>query len=655
MDYFSITDYILFGVYLATLIAMGLLLKNKASGSLEDYFLGGRRLPWWLLGFSGMASWISLTGSMVIVAFLFMIGPRGIYVEFRGGVGLILIIMMLWTGKWHRRSDCMTGAEYMKFRFGEDIGGQSTRLISVAAGLLGTVGVLGLVIKGLGIFLAMFLPWSPLQCSMVFVGIVTFYTIFSGFYGVVVTDVFQSLLICVGAVGVCIVASRLIGNCDDFPALAQAVSGNSDWMRSMPCWETKLFPGYETYQKLIIYASFALCNNMLLGSSAGGDPKYFAARNDKECGKLSMLWGFFLAVRWPLMISFAVIGLFLVQDFFPDQNSIRLAVSAIRDTIPDITAVRWTDVINDVALNPASYPELVARLSEILGENWAEKVTMLSFHGTINPETIMPAVLRYNIPGGFRGVILIAMIAASMSTFDSIVNGCAGLFTRDLYQNIIRPKASNRELIYASYVFIFILVVLGFLFAYTIESINQIWGFIVMGLNAGLMVPAILKLYWWRFNAAGFVVGTAVGFILATLQWIFLRGMDERLQFVSLFGITLICTVVVTLFTRPTDKHILDNFYLKTRPFGFWKPFKVRLVSQSRLDMFKEHRGDLLSLPFGLIWLVTMFLVLMQLIIRTYDALFWTLPILTASSLALYFLWYRNLDKMDYGMKFVDE
>jgi Na+/proline symporter len=66
---------------------------------MEDYFLGGRQLPWWALGVSGMASFLDLTGTMIITSFLFMMGPRGLFVEFRGGAVLVLALMMLWSGK----------------------------------------------------------------------------------------------------------------------------------------------------------------------------------------------------------------------------------------------------------------------------------------------------------------------------------------------------------------------------------------------------------------------------------------------------------------------------------------------------------------------------------------------------------------------------
>ena len=108
-NYLNTFDYAVIVLYALTLIGMTFYLKRLASASLEDYLVGGRSLPWWMLGTSGMASYLDVAGTMVIVSFLYMLGPRGLFIEFRGGAVLVLVMMMLWTGKWHRRSGCRPG------------------------------------------------------------------------------------------------------------------------------------------------------------------------------------------------------------------------------------------------------------------------------------------------------------------------------------------------------------------------------------------------------------------------------------------------------------------------------------------------------------------------------------------------------------------
>ena len=315
MKYLSSIDYGIIVIYFFCLVGLGFYLKKRASASLEDYFLGGRKLPWWLLGFSGMAAMVNISGTMIIISFLYMLGPRGLYIELRGGVVIVLVFAMIWGGKWHRRSGCMTNAEWMIFRFGSGLGARFARLMTVFSVVVTSIGILSLIAKGLGIFLATFLPFTPFVCSLIFVGIVTFYTMISGFYGVVFTDIFQSVLIFLAAVIVALMAMDKIPDLQSFAALAHKITGNHHWTSSIPHWKTTLLPGYQVYQYLLTFAAFYLLQNILGGITCGGDPKFFGAKNERECGPLTALWILLMTFRWPLMMAFAVFGIYLVNDF----------------------------------------------------------------------------------------------------------------------------------------------------------------------------------------------------------------------------------------------------------------------------------------------------------------------------------------------------
>ena len=348
-----------------------------------------------------------------------------------------------------------------------------------------------------------------------------------------------------------------------------------------------------------------------------------------------------------MIMGFSVLGLFLVKDLYPDQTVLTHAATLIKQYIPETSKAEWASVLSGIINHPQNYSqELISGLQSLLGgDNWGDKLHLLSFEGTVNPERILPAVLLFSVQRGFRGLLLIALIAASMSTFDSCVNGATGFLTRDIYQKYIRPNAKTKELIYVSWLFVFMLVVTGFLFAYTIKSINDIWGWIVMGLMGGLLMPMFLRFYWWRFNGAGFAIGTSMGLCGAILQRILFPGLDERLQFTILGSVGLLGCILGTWLTRPTDQKVLENFYRTTRPFGFWGPLKKILSLDVRATMEREHRNDLFAVPFGLLFHVTLLLLPMQLIIKSYKA-FWITFVLFAIGLTgMYFFWYKNLPK----------
>ncbi len=159
MSQLTAFDYVLIISYFVLLVCVGFCLRKKASASLDAYFLGGRKLPWWALGISGMAAWLDLTGTMLITSFLFLVGPTGLFVEFRGGACLLLVCLFIFVGKWHRRSGVMTSAEWMVFRFGPGFWGSFSQLTLVLAITVMSVGMLAFSIKGVGLFLSMFLPF----------------------------------------------------------------------------------------------------------------------------------------------------------------------------------------------------------------------------------------------------------------------------------------------------------------------------------------------------------------------------------------------------------------------------------------------------------------------------------------------------------------
>ena len=155
--------------------------------------------------------------------------------------------------------------------------------------------------------------------------------------------------------------------------------------------------------------------------------------------------------------------------------------------------------------------------------------TLLSFHGTVNAERILPSVLLYRIGPGFRGLILVTLISASMSTFDMTMNKAAAMFTNDIYRRYIRPDATNQRLLTVTYMFFAVMLVVAFLMAYQVPNINTMWGWITMGLWSGIGMPLLLRFYWWRFNGAGFAMGVLVGSRPLFACWRGTRSIPPRI------------------------------------------------------------------------------------------------------------------------------
>ncbi len=649
-SYFGTLDYVFMGIYALVLVGLGVYLKGRASESLEDYIIGGKKVPWWAMGISGMAQFFDLTGTALIVSFLFILGPQGFFIEFRGGAVLILVFMMLWIGKWQRRSGCLTGAEWNIFRFGDCWGGRFAQLMSVVANCLITVGMLAYLTKGAGLFLSTFLPFSPEACAYSLIAVAAVYTMVSGFYGVIFTDVFQSGIILVAVVYLSVKAYMAVSGAEEIAELALQVTGNPAWMSSVPQWQATMPRGYEKYQALIPLMALYLFKNLLDGASKIGDPKYFGAKTDRECGKLTALWTIMMTVRWPMMMGIAVLGLFVVRDMVPDQAVLGQAAELIQGQFPGVPRQEWDSLMSDLAHNPGNYPaDFVSNLRSALGEGrYAEKLGLLSYEGTVNPEKILSAVLLNTAGEGLRGLLILALVAAAMSTFDTTVNMASGMVVNDVYRKYFRPDAKTNELIYASWATVLLLVGGGVLMAGNVQSIEDIWGWLMLSLAGAFFVPNLLRLYWWRFNGTGTAVGSLVGMAAALLQRWLLPDLGEVLLLTYSLTAGMIGAIIATFCDKPTDPVVLREFYMKTRPFGFWGHLKRQLPEDERRKMSQEHFYDLVSVPFALLWQVTMFLAPMLLVLHNWKAFAITSVLWVIGGAGLYWFWYRRLPKENF-------
>jgi Na+/proline symporter len=516
--------------------------------------------------------------------------------------------------------------------------------MSVVSWVTINLALLAYSFKGAGLFLSMFMPFSPLICSLIMMVVTGLYTIESGFYGVIFSDIFQSVCIWIGVSLIVVLAVTRIAGVGDLGALATSVTGNPDWLSALPQWKTQMPKGYEQYSFLFMMTLFYLGKTIIQGLGVGADPRFFGARSDRDCGRLSFLAGWTFMLRWPLMMSFVVLGLLLVKNLFPDQTVLVQAAGLIKSHAGAVPQNEWPELLARIMNHPQAFPqELISGLTQLLGSDWGSKLNLLSYYGTVDPERILPAVLLMSIPAGLRGLLLVAFLAAAMSTFNAIVNASTGFLTRDLYQGYIRPKAKNKELIYASYGFGALVMLAGFATAYSTKNINDIWGWLTMGLVGGTMIPTVLRLYWWRFNGSGFALGTLIGLAAALLQRILIPGMPEWQQFLSMVGAGLAGSIIATYIRPPTERGVLEHFYRTTRPFGLWGPLRKALGAEEAAAMSQEHKFDLISLPFAFFWQLTMLMLPLFLIVKQFRASAVAASILAVSLIGLYFFWYRKL------------
>ncbi len=588
-------DYSIVFVYLGVMIFIGFYMQKKAKAGIDSYFLGDRSMPWWALGSSGMSSNLDISGTMIIVAFVYAIGAKGLYIEIRGGVTLIMAFLMIFMGKWNRRSGVMTLAEWMKFRFGADKEGKTARLITAIISIILTIAMITYFAIGGGKFLGNFLGIpnflglpSQFWAAAILITLSMIYTVAAGLYGVIWTDVFQGILIFM-AIGYIVVKALGIDLPEEFAVSMPMKDGTfatfpttwSEWTNIIPKWKMNIDSGstYSMYNLFGIAIMFYLFKTTIEGSGGTGNymiQRYYAAKTDKEAGLLSLFWIFLLSFRWPFIAALAVIGISL--------------------------GTQITD-----------------------------------------PEMVLPVVVGV-LPIGIKGFLIAGLMAAAMSTFDSTVNAGAAYWVKDIYQEHINKNANHKQLMRQSHWSSIIIVVIGLILTLFIKNINEIWGWITMSIGAGLIIPQLIRWYWWRLNGYGYAIGMTAGAISAIIWKLTVPStVEEYYAFMFAAGISLIATIIGTKFTKPTDDKVLQNFYNVTRPFGFWKKFKNKLPEKSRNGIDKENRRDIIATFMAVPWQIILFLFMMNLVFKVWNQTLVLGILLIALSIGLYFKWFRHL------------
>jgi len=595
----AFVDYAIVIVYITAMIGVGLYFRKKASGDIDSYFLGSRNIPWWALGASGMASNLDISGTMINTAFIFAMGASGLFVEIRGGVTLIMAFLMIFQGKWNRRARVMTLAEWMQLRFGNERDGHVARIIAAISVIIMTIAMITYFAVGSGKFIGEFLGIpdfggipSQFWAATAMIVLAMIYTVASGLYGVVWTDVFQGVLIFGTIIYICVMAFVKFNLPETFQISVplwdggfQAINTTRDaWTSLWPSWELNYAPesAYSIYNLFGIAIFFYLLKVTIEGS--GGTmqymiQRYYAARSDREAGLLSLFWTSLLAFRWPFIMAIAMMGV-----VFGSQSG----------------------VIED-------------------------------------PERVLPVVINELVPIGIKGLLIAGLMAAAMSTFDSTVNAGAAYWVKDIYQAYINPKASEKQLMLHGRLASIILVLIGLLFTLTIENINEIWVWITLSLSAGLLFPLLARWYWWRMNGYGFAVGCVAGMVAAVVQKIVAPDIPEYYAFIATTFSSLVGMVVATYMTQPTDDKVLFEFYKITRPFGWWQPVKKKLSDAVIGNIDAENKRDKISTFFAVPWQLVLFMSGMALMMKRWDQLGWLLVILAVLSSGLYHFWFKHL------------
>lgn len=585
----SVLDQIIVVLYLAAIMSIGIAMKRKAAKGMSSYFLGGRQLPWWALAMSGSSSYFDITGTMWIVSTFIVLGLKGMWVHMLWGFP-ITAFYLAYMGKWIRRSDAMTGAEWMKTRFGDGKAGDIARLSYTLFAILTITALLGYGAIGMGKFGSIFLPFPPFVCAVLILGVTGLYVVAGGFHGIVRVEIVQTIVLSLGAIAFAIIGYRHY-DAAKFEALVP-----SSWFNIMPVAEIPELANASVGSEYALFGAltavwvlkgFLLC---LSGPEQLYDfQRFLAAKDERDASKLGALWGAIHTVRWCFAMAIAV-----------------MAIMGIGDVVLD------AQLRND-------------------------------------PEVALPLIIGKMLPIGLVGFMLAALLSGFLATFSSTVNGGAAYLVKDVYQRYINPEADDKTLIRASYVSSSLLIIAGIIISYFGTSINTAFLWIFGTLAAGILPPNVLRWYWWRLNGYGYAAGVFGGMILSLGQVVLDTAVLSQplplyIGFPVIALASTVITIVVSLLTEPTNIETLKNFYRKVQPAGLWQPAKDAVLDEN--PSFKKQSSfarDLFNTAIGMIAITSLYVSMLYLILHKLTIGFGLIGITLLCCVILYFTWYLHL------------
>ena len=582
-------------LYLITVVVIGIYISKRASQNLDTYFLAGRSVPWYILGISNSSSMFDITGTMWLVLMFLVYGVKGAWIPWIWPT-FNQIFLMIYLSIWIRRSNVVTGSEWITTRFGEGKGAELSRISVLLFAMISVIGFLAYAFQGIGKFASVFFPYNlaPEIYALIFMGITTIYVVIGGMYSVVFTDLIQFILLTIVSIAIGIIAFNRVSP----DALYQSVPDG--WFDLFFGWEldlnwSDLIPAANNqiasdgWNLFTIFFMMMIFKGMLI-SIAGPTPGYdmqriLASKTPKEAGLMSGIVSICQIPRW-----FMITGVTTLALVFFSNDLIKMG--------------------NDVDF-----------------------------------ELVLPWVISEFLPVGLVGLVLAGMLAAFMSTFDSTVNAGAAYLVNDLYKRYINPNASSKVYIKASYISSFLIVGIGIIFGFMSESVNSVTQWIVSGLFGGYTAPNILKWHWWRFNGFGYFAGMVSGVAAALIMPVLFLDLSPLNAFPFILLISGFAGVLGSIFTNPDSDETLMEFYKNVRPWGFWKPIlkKINLTDKT-IAPNTNFLNDSLNIVIGMVWQISLVLIPIYLLIYKYSAFFSSLVIATTTTIFLKKNWYDKLE-----------
>ena len=530
MDQVSFTletwDYVAFFAFFLGLSLVGYWAGRHERVGADAYFLAGRKLPWYVVGGSFIASNISSEH------FIGMIGAAVLYglcvsMACWGNIGSFTFLIWLFI-PFLLASRVFTIPEFLERRFNATL----RQFFAIVTVISNVVAFLAAVLYGGGLAVASLFGWD-LWFSIVLLGIVAgSWAIYGGLSSVAWTDLFTVVVMIFGGILVTVLGLQMLD------AEAGSISG-----------------GF----RILLERNRA--DDGPWAEAVRTSAPHVVARDQYD--RMSVVqpathelvpWTTLIFGVFSVSIWYNVLNQFMIQRVLGAKNAYHARMGIVLAGFLQIflpTIIVLPGMIY-FALNP-----------EILQLPWDQ----------VRPEADKTFVrmVQMLVPVGLRGLVLAALFGAIQSTINSVLNSTATIVTLDTYRRLFRPDASDRHLVNVGMITSMVVLVVAMLFANFISKLGGSLFVYIQTLYAFFAPPFsaifLLGILWRRINAAGATNAVFGGFALGVAMKLYVQYVPDHPAWIEPFGnqaainwtaCVLIC-VVASLLTKPPPAEKVTN------------------------------------------------------------------------------------------------
>jgi Na+/proline symporter len=502
-------DWLVVAAYFVLSAWIGIRYASRAGSSLEEFFLSGRGLPWWLAGTSMVATTFAADTPLAVTELVARNGIAGNWLWWSAAIGGMLTVFFF--ARLWRRAGILTDVELVELRY-------SGRAAAFLRGFRALY---------LGIFMnAVIMAWVNLAMATILEGmfgiphrqvvlyvagallVTAIYSAVSGMWGVALTDAFQFVLAMAGTTALAVIVLSL-----------PQVGGVSGLVAQLPGWSLRFTP------------------ELGAGGAEGA--------------------GATLALSLSAFVAF--IGVQWWASWYPGAEPggggyIAQRMMSAKDERHSLFATLWFTVAH-YCVRP--WPWILVGLSTLV---------LYPELSAADKKLGYVYAMRDHLPTGIRGALVASFFAAYMSTIATQLNWGASYVINDFYRRFLRPAAGQKDLVLASRVTTIALMAISLGVMALLDTISGAWGFILEA-SAGLGLVLILRWFWWRVNAWS-EIAAMVAALLATAVLRAFTGIAFPQSLFVIVAFTTVSWLLATFATPATDMETLVAFYRRVRPDG---------------------------------------------------------------------------------------